>query len=362
MFLIDKKDQLDAFINNIIAEMKCSPTDEQFIAVDTEFIRENLEKPLLCLIQIAAPSEVFVVDPIAIDPSPLDLIFEDSGIKKVFHSAAQDLEILSLYGIDTRNFYDTQLYESILSEEAAVSYQSIVFKYLNKKIKKTHTLSDWKKRPLSEKQLAYSTDDVFYLREVYKKQSQKLVELERKNWLDDELSRLAEKSKENYFPTTLSENDLNIYNQLNEWREKKAVEKGVSPKSVVRDDVIKAICKKGADFVRHIKNSRNVRDKNYKEFLAFAEKIAESLDAKETPPKRNAAFDLLKILLEICSRKHSIAASVIAPSKELRKLIEKDENAKCLSGWRYEVFGKDAVRLLNGEISLRIKETEVVVE
>jgi ribonuclease D len=342
--------------------MGCASVGERFVAVDTEFVRENLEKPLLCLIQIATPSDIFLIDPIAVDIAPLKELFENPQIKKVFHSAFQDLEILSLYGIDTKNFYDTQLYESVASTSDSISYQSIVLRYLGKRLEKGHTLSDWKKRPLSEKQLAYSADDVFYLREVYKKQFQKLVELKRENWLDDELLQIVEKGKENYFVSTLSENNLAIFNQLNEFRQKRAAEKGVSPRSIAKNDVIKSICKKGADFVRHLKNSRSTTDRCDKGFLSFAEKIAERLEVKERPPERDVVFDLLKTFLEICSQKYNVAASTIATSKDLKKLIDGDDDAKCMSGWRSEIFGKDVRRLLNGEISLRIRESEVIAE
>ncbi|MDR0632218.1 MAG: hypothetical protein LBF54_03210 [Holosporaceae bacterium] len=361
MFLVNTQGLLDDSLRVIGDELDNAPADERFISVDTEFIRENLKKPLLCLIQIATPSDVFIIDPIAVDVSPLDRVFGDSEIKKVFHSASQDLEMLSLCGIVTKNFYDTQLYEAILSTDSSISYQSIVSRYLDKKLEKVYSRSDWERRPLSKKQLKYSADDVSYLREVYKGQFRKLCELNRENWLDEELRRIMIKPN-NDFSSTLGEHGLEIYNRLNEWRSEKAVEKDIPPESIAEDGIIKAICKKGVEFIQHIKNSRNVKNENHREFLRFAEKVAEGLEIKEKDNSRRVAINLLKTLLGICSQKHDVASSIIATSRDLEKLLEKDQNTKCLSGWRNEVFGKSAIKLLNGEISLRIDGTEVIAE
>lgn len=334
--------------------------NEKFVAVDTEFIREeNLEKPLLCLIQIATANGVFIIDPMAIDIFPLKKIFENSSLTKVFHSADQDLEILSLAGINTKNFYDTQLYEAVLSVNDSISYQSIVFRYLNKEISKTFARSNWKKRPLQRKQLLYSANDVFYLREVYEKQLEKLTACGRRNWLDDELKQLFPKEKE--VPVTLSKNNLEIYNQLIKWREEKTQEKNISSESIVKNHVIKAICQRGVNFVRNIKNSRNVRNANFREFLFFAEKIAEKLGIKEKPTEQNIAVNLLRTLREMCSREHNVAPSIIATSKDLEKLIAGDRNVKCLFHWRNEIFGKNALQLLEGKVSLHIRESKVVI-
>jgi ribonuclease D len=353
MFLIDEENALGDFVG----EMERDPPS--FITVDTEFMRENLEKPLLCLVQIATQDGAFIVDPMAVDISPLGRVFEHSQIKKVFHSAFQDVEILSLHGINTVNFYDTQLYEAILSTNDSISYQAIVFRYLNEKIEKKYSLSNWRKRPLSEKQLTYSINDVLYLRDVYGQQLSKLMTLGREHWLDEELEQI--KNKYDNFAQTLSENNLSIYNQLREWQVQKAAEQGVAPELVVKNDIIKSICKRGVDFVHRMKNSRNIKGKHYREFWLFAEKIAEQLEIREKSDEQNGVVSLLKTLLKICSQKHSVAASMIATTSDLERLIGGDANVKCLSGWRMEVFGEEALRLLNGEISLGISGAKVVI-
>ncbi|MDR2781669.1 MAG: hypothetical protein LBB21_04435 [Holosporaceae bacterium] len=360
MFLVDTEDKLNDLLKNINEEMESVSAEDRFLAVDTEFIRENLEIPLLCLIQMATPSIVYLIDTIAINVAPLNNIFSNPDIMKVFHSAEQDLEMLKLSGIDTQNFYDTQLYESILSTDSCIGYQSIVFRYLDKKLKKNHCMSNWRKRPLSRKQLEYSANDVFYLRDVYKIQLKKLIQLNRKNWLIDELRQMKEKS--NNPQSMLNETDQIIYQQLVEWRNNYASEMNISTKSIANNNILNAICKKGVDFIQSVKNSRNIKNKNYKKFLIFAEKIAIKVDVKKKPDNQSDVISLLKTFLEIRSRNCNVANTVIATSKDLERLVNGERDVKCLSGWRNEIFGNDALQLLDGKIALRIDGTKIIME
>ncbi|MDR0555958.1 MAG: hypothetical protein LBG20_03060 [Holosporaceae bacterium] len=357
MFLISAENFLDECLKNVEGEIATAPEDERFLAIDTEFIRENQEKPLLCLIQIAAPATVHLIDPMEMDISQLNQFFANPKIRKVFHSASQDLEILSLYGVETKNYYDTQLYESVLSVDASISYQSIVTRYLDINLRKDHSLSDWKRRPLSKNQLQYSTDDVLYLREVYKKQFCKLRNCNRTDWLDDELKNLAN------IGVNSGEGNGGIYQQLDAWRCQRAAIENVSPRSIVGNGMLKDVSRKGVDFVRRLKYSRNIRNENFRKFLSFAEKITEGLEISEKHSERSAVFVLLKTLLEISSLEHGVAASVIAQSGDLEELIRGNDSVKCATGWRMELFGRWAIKLLNGEVSLGVGDrTRVLIE
>jgi ribonuclease D len=70
---------------------------QPFVAVDTEFMRETTYWPKLCLIQAAAPSAEATIDPLAegSTSSPFLEIMRDERILKVFHAAAQDVEIFN---------------------------------------------------------------------------------------------------------------------------------------------------------------------------------------------------------------------------------------------------------------------------
>jgi ribonuclease D len=355
MLLISEESSLTEILKLVDREITTSPVEERFLTVDTEFVRENLKDPLLCLVQIASPKTVFIIDPMMVDITLLEKIFQDPKIVKVFHSAAQDLEILSFYGLETRNYYDTQLYEAILSTNAHISYQAIVLRYLNINLEKSLSLSDWRKRPLDRKQLQYAANDVSYLREIYKCQLRKLQNRDRIHWLDEELQSLTVKS------INLDESAMATYRQLEEHRAKMAITRRVLPEAIATDAILRSICKKGIDFVRRMKHSRNVRNDYFREFLIFAETVAEDQTTREERGDKNALSLLLRTLLEICSKEHDVAPSMIATSGDLDKLADagsenRGEVIKCFVGWRNEIFGQRAVHLLRGDVALRVEE------
>ena len=349
MILVDSEETVQRLATDLRGE-------QEFITVDTEFIREENQLPLLCLLQIATKSENYVVDPIAIDLNFLKPFFASENLKKVFHCARQDIEILQNYGLEINNFYDTQLYEMVLSIKENMSYQTIVLQYTGKKLKKNYGMSDWSKRPLSKKQLAYASEDVTYLRKVYQKQIAQLKKLQRENWLNDEMSQLIEK---NSLEDSLNEASHPLLYKLLSWRDEKSKEKKIAPELLVSDRLIKSICKKGIEYIRNLKNSRNLADD--REFLDYAETVAEDFSPERIQTDRNPMVDLLKTLLSIKSKQYNVAPIMIASVKDLLRLVNGDRSVKFLRGWRQDVFGNSALDLLGGKIKLGIENSEVVL-
>lgn len=363
MHLIDSSSAVEFFLKQLTEDLRNAPSEENFITVDTEFIRENLDTPLLCIVQISSHKNVFIIDPIAIKINFLKNIFENPKIQKVFHSARQDLEILMNYGIGIENFFDTQLYEMILDTKINPSYQTLVLKYVGKKLKKYYSLSNWTKRPLNQQQLIYCEEDVLYLREVYKKQTQKLIELKRTDWMDDELEQLKNLSQsqeeEKLFE---NENQFEIFQKITEWREKKSTENNINLESIATNELIISICKKGYDYVCKLKNSRSPKSKYQKEFLFFAEKLmANYVTEEKFQPKNTAVTNLLKVILELCSDENQIAPPILATTSELDDLANGKTSVRCLSGWRRNIFGQKAIDLLDGRLIIGIKNSKPIL-
>jgi ribonuclease D len=83
-----------------------------------------------------------------------------------------------------------------------------------------------------------------------------------------------------------------------------------------------------------------------------------------SPEGSGAAVELLKVLLKLTADKHGVAAKVIANSDDLDKIASEGEKATvpALSGWRRELFGEPALKLIRGEVALRFvgKKVEAV--
>ena len=172
MKLITTTDDLAAF---------CKPlADTEFIAVDTEFMRERTYWPKLCLAQVAGPDDAAAIDALAegIDLAPLDELMANPKVLKVFHAARQDLEIFYLrMNKVPQPLFDTQVAAMVCGHGEAASYESLATKLAKAKIDKSSRFTDWSRRPLSERQITYALSDVTHLRVVYEKLRRQLEKI-----------------------------------------------------------------------------------------------------------------------------------------------------------------------------------------
>ena len=135
----------------------------EFVAVDTEFMRERTYWPILCLAQVAGPDEAVAIDALApgLDLAPLLDLMADPAILKVFHAARQDLEIFfQLSGKVPHPVFDTQIAAMVCGFGDAVSYETLVRRLAGAGLDKASRFTDWAQRPLTERQITYALADV----------------------------------------------------------------------------------------------------------------------------------------------------------------------------------------------------------
>jgi len=172
----------------------------EFVAVDTEFMRENTYWPELCLVQIANEEEAAAIDPLAegIDLSPLlDLLTENEEVLKVFHAGGQDVEIIvNMTGKTPHPIFDTQIAMMAVSQSEQIGYANLVESWLGITVDKGARFTDWSRRPLTDRQIEYAIGDVTHLSEIFPRILDKLIQTGRGDWLDAEMEKLSD--AENY--------------------------------------------------------------------------------------------------------------------------------------------------------------------
>jgi ribonuclease D len=136
-----------AALANLCARLAESP----FVAVDTEFMRENSYWPELCLIQIADANEAAAIDPMkeGLDLGPLlDLLVNNENVLKVFHAGAQDIEIVyNLTGKTPHPLFDTQIAAMALGQGEQIGYSNLVDSWLGIQLDKGARFTDWARDP-----------------------------------------------------------------------------------------------------------------------------------------------------------------------------------------------------------------------
>jgi len=181
-----------------LAELCERLAKSEFVAVDTEFMRENTYWPELCLVQIANTEEAAAIDPLAdgIDLSPLlDLMCDNEDVLKVFHAGGQDVEIIvNLTGKTPHPIFDTQVAMMAISQSEQIGYANLVETWLNIQIDKGARFTDWSRRPLTDRQIEYAIGDVTHLSKIFPRILKKLIKTERGVWLDAEMEKLSDPS------------------------------------------------------------------------------------------------------------------------------------------------------------------------
>lgn len=356
---------------------------EEFVTVDTEFLREKTYYPKLCLVQIAGNDDAFAIDVLAqgIDLSPFYALMQDENIVKVFHAASQDLEIfVNENGKVPTPLYDTQIAAQVLGFGEAVGYAAIVNIICKVTIDKAVRHTDWSKRPLTDKQIEYAISDVTHLREIYMVLEEKLEKKERSKWAYEEIKKTA---NINSYKVDVEEiwrkikirggsgRYIAIVKELAKWRENRA-QKSDKPRSwILSDDAIlelAATCPKSIGEVKKLRFYKGSISGYIDEILQVIEvgKNAAPTELKKKKPLSDSAseqVDLLKLLLKLQAAKHDIAPSVIAKSDDIVALVQNknDEIPASMQGWRYDVFGQYAEKLLKGELSLSIQNGRIKI-
>ena len=165
-----------------------------YITVDTEFMRETTFWPKLCLIQMADERQEMLVDALApgLDLASFYDLMANLDVTKVFHAARQDIEIIYIgAGVIPAPLFDTQVAAMVCGFGDQTGYETLAKKLANAQIDKTARFTDWSRRPLTKKQMAYALADVTHLRDVYKSLKSTIDRSGRNSWLDEEMGILT---------------------------------------------------------------------------------------------------------------------------------------------------------------------------
>ncbi|MDO8976644.1 ribonuclease D [Reyranella sp.] len=371
MKLITTTDELAAF---------CKPlADTEFIAVDTEFMRERTYWPKLCLAQVAGPEDAAAIDTLAegIDLAPLDELMLNPKVLKVFHAARQDLEIFYLRLQKVPGpLFDTQVAAMVCGHGEAASYESLATKLAKAKIDKSSRFTDWSRRPLSERQITYALSDVTHLRVVYEKLKRQLDKTGRFSWIAEEMSVLndpaiyradPEQAWRRLKPRGASPRVMAILKEAAAWRERTAQRIDIPRQRLIRDEQLLEIAAHAPKSIEELAGTRGLgrgfaegwQGRELMEAIERARALPEAeLPVRDKTPEQirapGAIVDLLRTLLRLKAEQAGVAGRLVASADELDRLAAGKRDIAALKGWRHEVFGADAVDLIEGRLALAL--------
>jgi ribonuclease D len=357
-----------------------------FVAVDTEFMRERTYWPILCLAQVAGPEEAAAIDALApkIDLSPLLALMADPGPHKVFHAARQDVEIFfNLSGAVPAPMFDTQIAAMVCGFGDAASYETLVTKLTHTSLDKSSRFTDWSHRPLTHRQIRYALADVVHLRTVYEKLQQQLASNGRASWFAEEMAELCNPETYRSDPSEAWRRfrlrgrvDARFFGVLREvaaWREMAARQRNLPRGRIMRDEAVLEIAAHAPRSIEALARTRSLgrsvaEGKLGGEILEAVQRGLSTTAGLELPaaaradipPGRGPLIELLRVLLKQRCDDHQVAQKLLASAEDLEAIATDDDApVKALSGWRREIFGKDALALKHGRLAVTVRRNRI---
>ena len=353
------------FESNISLEAIKSIEFEDYLAIDTEFMREKTFFAQLCLIQVGLPESIYCIDTIL----NLELKrFWESAAKKgwIIHSARQDLEVIyQTAEVLPVNLFDTQIAAGILGHPPQLGYATLVENLFGVILEKNQTRANWSKRPLTKEMLNYAAEDVEYLLESHQLLTEKLQKLGRLAWAEEDSNKLI--NKDIYKPSAsiaadkikaihyLSGKEKKAAYLIAEWREGRAIIKNLPRKWVLSDKVLLDIVTSKIQEIndlRKIKNlSASVINHSGEEILNLLKAASNNNEQyiaklKITEQQRKTVTEMSNIIKEE-SQKLNIYPEILASKKELKSLVRGNLNSRVSDGWRKNIVGSKLLDLMN---------------
>jgi ribonuclease D len=265
------------------------------------------------------------------------------------------------------------------------SYGKLITRLLDTALTKGETRTDWRRRPLSERQIEYALQDVVYLRPLFETLSAELADLRRMAWMREEMESWqsemeAAETRENWWRVSgtsgLSEKSMVIVRELWRWREGEAERQNRPPRRILRDDLIVELARRGKADVKQIRAIRGIeRAVAQRHFPILADRIRRALEVprsewpssnnKRFPSHGNLVSQFISTALSSICRAKRLAPSLVGTVQDVRDLVEyrlsgaeaaNDPLPALARGWRAEVVGRTIDDLLAGRLAVRIRD------
>lgn len=353
--------------------------------MDTEFVSEDSYRPELCLIQVASPEGLGLIDAIAIeDATPFWKMLAEGEHETIVHAGRGDLEFcLRAAEGQPKRLFDTQVAAGLVGIEYPIGLRNLILKVVGDRSKKHETRTDWRRRPLSERQIEYALDDVRHLREITDFLQGRLNELGRADWLRDEMERWQddversiqqERWRRLSGSSGMDRKSLALARELWRWREGEAERRNTPARRVLRDDLLVELAKRQTSDPKRIRAVRGFERRNLVRVIPeIAECIAEALELPEDEwptkaqskpkPQLSVLGQFLFSALGSIAREAQLAPSLVGGPNDVRDLINYRTGSghhgapPALSvGWRADLVGNLFDNLLTGKIAVRVDD------
>ena len=357
---------------------------EKSIAIDTEFVAEHTYRSILCLVQVATRDQLVLIDAIALpDMTAFWRVVGKGGHETIIHAARSELEFcLDATGTLPARLFDVQVAAGLVGAEYPAGYNSLIGRLLGEKPGKHETRTDWRRRPLTQRQISYALDDIRFLHPLRDTIYAALESRGRIAWLEEEMRAVGErfiatKSGERWRRVSgnsgLKPRQLAVVRAVWQWRDEEASRRDKPPRYVLRDDLIIELARRASADPAQILSVRGMDRGDLRrrvgELSAAIEQALE-LPEKQLPQsiRRERTQDysvlgqfLFAALGSLC-REAELAPALVGTPNDIRDLIAYNASdsktggdvPRLARGWRAEFVGRLFDDLLAGNVTVRV--------
>jgi ribonuclease D len=351
------------------------------IGLDTEFIGEETYVPDLCLIQVATPEQLILIDPLACES--LDAFWQlivDPRRVVIVHAGREEIRLCH-FACDQvpGNLFDLQIAAGLLGLGYPLGYGALIQEVLGRRLAKGETLTNWRKRPLTDEQTHYAFDDVRYLLPLWQNLSAELTNLGRLGWIREETEMLKhravvdnpviERWRKLRGIGALDRRKLAIVRELFAWREEKAARHNRPARVILRDDLIVEIARRNPHKEADLQSLRGLGKADFTGIVGAANRARalppdewpEMTERDNDPPQVGLVVTLLNaIFSDLCSRMR-VTAALAATTLDMKKLVRArmhneppPADSHLTHGWRRENLLPELLTFLEGRRGIRI--------
>jgi ribonuclease D len=369
------------------------------IALDTEFMGEGRYRTLLCLIQLAVADgegseQIEIIDPLeqaqaqaSAKPwggpeNPLASVLADPQIELIVHAGRQDVALLRrALECDVRNVFDTQVAAGFLGMPAQCSYDTLLVELLGVRLAKSASFTRWDTRPLSSEQISYAREDVVHLTALAVELEGRLEQAGRLQWAREECEFLEQVSDERDLDAIfarlprirgMSSASQGVARELVAWREQTAAARDRPVQSVLGDTPLAEIAKRKPTSLRKLEEIRGVGQNSLRKrgeelleavqrgLLRAQEPLGGGARSPQPHPDDIPLIALSEALVRARAREADLAYELLASRADLQAIVVGERtgeraDVRTLRGWRRELVGDELLALLDGRISLSVK-------
>ena len=362
---VDRPAQLDAAIASLL--------HEPAYAIDTEFLRERTYYPRLALVQIAWPGNTVLIDPLALDLSPLRELLESESLA-VLHAADQDLEVLEFAcGAVPAKMFDTQIAAGFLGFSSP-SLLTLAERILSVRLSKGDRLTDWTQRPLTAAQLSYAASDVLYLLELHQKLLAELENSGRTTWAEAECELLRVRPRGVAHADkawwklkdgrALRGKDRLFAQEICKWREERARLEDKPVRFVLPDLAVVSVAQAKPRTFDELSRLRAMDGRYLKggageEILAAVARAVDlpssalvQPESEEFDRKLRPALTLVSAWVAQLAHDAHIDPALLATRSDLVHFLRDDGSSRLAQGWRHHMVGSAIAALVAGDAAL----------